>query len=108
MHQFYSAFIGIFQNFPFEITTPQVWAHLSVIALVTGSHQQPGGHPLIVIPNRHDFSGIIISIATVKVMGNVSGVEISAVIGHRDRRGIEILEQLKISFSGICASYHIA
>jgi hypothetical protein len=41
-------------------------------------------------------------------MGNVSGMEISAVIGRGDRRGIEILEQFEISFPGIGASYHIA
>jgi hypothetical protein len=101
-------FIGIFQNFSFEITAPQIWAHLSIITLVTGSHQQPRGHPLIIIPNRHDFSRIIVPIATIDVMGDVSGMEISAVIGHGDRPGIEILEQFEVSFSGICASYHIA
>jgi hypothetical protein len=41
-------------------------------------------------------------------MGNVAGVQISAMIGYGDRRGIEILEQFQISFSGICAPYHIA
>ena len=41
-------------------------------------------------------------------MGDVSRMEISTVIGHGDRRSIEILEQFKISFSGICTLYHIA
>jgi hypothetical protein len=39
-------------------------------------------------------------------MGYVSGVEISTVIRCSDRGGIEILEELKVSFSGICASIH--
>jgi hypothetical protein len=108
LHQFYSALIGILQDFSFEIATPQIWAHLSIITLMTGSHQQPRGHPLIILPNRHDFSRRIVSVAIIQVMGNVSRMEISAVIGHGDRRGIEILEQRKISFSGICASSHAA
>jgi hypothetical protein len=64
---------------------------------------------LIIIPNRHDFGGIIDSVATIEVMGNVSGVEISAVIGHGDRPGIKVLQQPKIGFSGLKgASSHIA
>ena len=105
MHQFYSAFIGIFQNFSFEITAPQIWAHLRIM---TGSHQQPRGHPLIVFPDRHDFRRSIKLVAIIMAMGNVSGMEISAVIGHGNRRGIEILEQFEVSFSSICPSYHIA
>ena len=66
---------------------------------MTGTHQQPRGYSLIILPDCHDFSGIIVSVAIIDVMGNVSGMEISAVISHGDRRGIEILEQFKIGFS---------
>jgi hypothetical protein len=33
-------------------------------------------------------------------------MQVAAVVGHGDRRGIEILEQFEISFSGVGASYH--
>ncbi len=44
----------------------------------------------------------------VEMMGDVSGMEISTVIGRGNRRSIEILKQLEISCSRICASYHVA
>jgi hypothetical protein len=61
---------------------------------VARADQQPRRHPTIVLPDRQNLGGIVVLVAAKEVMGDVSGMEISAVIGYGDRGSVKVLEQL--------------
>jgi hypothetical protein len=70
------------------------------------SHILESGHArqtLIILPDRDEFNGVKIFVAVINMMGYVSRMEISTVIGNGNSFCIEILQQLKISFPPIFA-----
>ena len=106
-HQGNGASGGQFQNVPLKIAAAQIGAHLGIKTLMAGVGQQPCGHAVRIFPDCQQVNGIIMPVAIVNMMRDVSRVEIATMIGGGDCRGVEGLKAFQIGCSGVGSFEHL-